>query len=356
MNQNKFVVAIRANSTLIKVAVTMMIALSFALVCTSSTAYAKKRHSKQGQIEITTSGNFEYRIEPENLRGHTDSSRVTIVPLEAGRHKLVIILPSDRPWEREFEIERGRKLCVSVNYHPKKITVKPPPSPCPYPVIISAVDKVSDGDLLMFSAEVGYTGTRQLNYKWNVTPSNEKITGGQGTNSIRVDSTGLGGQRIVATVTVDDGSGEALCRVSDQKPVEVIPRKPPEVKCREFDSFQSVAFDDDKARFDNLGIELQNAPDSQAVIIIYAGRHSRAGQADMLGKRTSDYLTSARQVDSGRFVIVDGGYRETDYFDIWICPPGAPRPEASPTVQPGDVQPKYERTRPRRPRRRAYDE
>jgi hypothetical protein len=353
MNQNKFVVANRANSTLIKVAVTMMIALSFALACTSTTAYAKKRHSKKGQIEITTSGNFEYRIEPDNVRGHTDSSRVTIVALDPGPHKLVIVLPSDKLWERDFEIERGRKLCVSVNYHPKKITVKPPPSPCPYPVIISAVEKVNDGDLIMFSAEVGYPGSRQLNYNWSVTAGT--ISGGQGTNSIRVDSTGLGGQTIVAKVVVDDGSGDAACRVSDQRPVYVIPRKPPEVKCREFDNFQSVAFDDDKARFDNLAIELQNAPDSQAVIIIYSGRHSRVGQADMLGKRTSDYLTSARQVDSGRFVIVDGGYRETDYFDIWICPPGAPRPEASPTVQPGDVQPKYERTRPRRPRRRADD-
>ena len=352
MNQNKFVVAIRANSTLIKLAVTMMIALSFALACTSTTAYAKKK-SKQGQILITTSGNFEYRIEPDNVRGHTDSSQVTVVPLDAGPHKLVIVLPSTRLWERDFEIEAGRKLCVSVNYHPKTITVKPPPPPCPYPVFISAVEKVNDGDLIMFSAEVGYTGSRPLNYNWSVTAGT--ISGGQGTASIRVDSTGLGGQTIVAKVVVDDGSGEAACRVSDQKPVEVIPRKPPEVKCREFDSFQSVAFDDDKARFDNLTTELQNAPDSQAVIIIYAGRYSRVGQADLLGKRTSDYLTTARQLDSGRFVIVDGGYRETDYFDIWICPPGAPRPEASPTVQPGDVQPKKERTRPRRPRRRAYE-
>ena len=110
---------------------------------------------------------------------------------------------------------------------------------------------------------------------------------------------------------------------------------------------------DDKARFDNLGVGLQGAPDSQAYIIIYSGRTSRVGQVDMLTRRTLEYLSTARQIDSNRVMIVNGGYRETDYFDIWICPPGAKHPEATPTVQPGDVQPMKERTRPRRPRRRG---
>jgi len=49
MNQKKIMVA---NSSLFKFAVTAMIAISFALVCTSSTAYAKK--VKFGQILVTT--------------------------------------------------------------------------------------------------------------------------------------------------------------------------------------------------------------------------------------------------------------------------------------------------------------
>ena len=55
MNQNKLVVAIRANSSIIKAAITVMIPLSFALACTSTTAYAKKKRKvRYGQIEITT--------------------------------------------------------------------------------------------------------------------------------------------------------------------------------------------------------------------------------------------------------------------------------------------------------------
>ena len=128
---------------------------------------------------------------------------------------------------------------------------------------------------------------------------------------------------------------------------------PPE--CKVFDQFPSVAFDDDKARFDNLAIELQNSPDATAYIMIYAGRTSRAGQADRLGQRTMDYLTTQRGVDAHRVVILNGGYRDTDFIEIWVCPPGAKTPQPTPTVQPGDVQPAQDRTRPRKPRRRGNE-
>jgi len=152
-------------------------------------------------------------------------------------------------------------------------------------------------------------------------------------------------------LVVDDGSGDAMCRQSAQAATSVVPKKPPEIECKPFDQFPSVAFDDDKARFDNLAIELQNAPDSQAYIIIYAGRTSRVGQVDALGRRTMDYLVNQRGVDARRITIVNGGYRDTDFIEIWVCPPGAKTPEPTPTVQPGDVQPSRQRGRSRRPRR-----
>jgi hypothetical protein len=125
-------------------------------------------------------------------------------------------------------------------------------------------------------------------------------------------------------------------------------------ECKVFDQFLSVAFDDDKARLDNLAIALQSSPDDQAYIIIYAGRTSRVGQADALGRRTMDYLVNARGLESRRITIINGGYREADYIEIWVCPPGAKAPQPSPTVDPADVQPSRERSRPRRPRRGRY--
>lgn len=353
MNQNKFVVAMRPNSNLIKAAVTLLIAVSFALICTSSTAHAAgKKKVKYGQIEISTNpGGFPLRIDGQP-QGDT-SSTVRVIELQPGHHNIEILLPNGGRWVRDFDIERGRKVCVNLNYHPKKYTVAK--SPCPYPVNISAPVSVNDGDLITFTSDVAYSGSAPLTYTWTVSPAEARIVSGAGTATITVDSTGLGGQRVNATLTVDDGSGDALCRQTAQGATNVVKKEMPPPECKVFDQFPSVAFDDDKARLDNLAIELQNSPDVTAYIIIYAGRTSRAGQADKLGQRSLDYLTTQRGVDSRRIVIVNGGYRDSDFIEIWLCPPGAKTPQPTPTVQPGDVQPARERTRPRKPRRRGSE-
>jgi hypothetical protein len=351
---NNYLLATRRNFSMAKTTFAILIGLAFAFACTSTTAYAakKKRKVNYGQIEITTNpGSYPLRIDGR-AEGET-STTVRIIELDPGHHNIEILLPNGGRWVRDFDIERGRKLCVNVNYHPKKYTR--PKSPCPYPVILSAPPTVNDGDLITFTSDISYSGTSTLNYAWTVTPEAARIVSGSGTPTITVDSTGLGGQSVTATLVVDDGSGMESCRQRAVATTSVVPKQPPPVGCKPFDQFQSVAFDDDKARFDNLAIELQNAPDAQAYIIIYAGRRSRAGQADLLGRRTMDYLVNQRGVDSRRFTIINGGYRETDYFEIWICPPGAQPPQPSPTVQAGEVRPASEGTKPRRPRRRGQD-
>lgn len=349
MNTNRIMVALRPNSTLMKTAITFLIAVSFALVCTSSTAYAaKKKKVKYGQVEISTNpGGFPLVIDGRPL-GDT-STTVRIIELDPGRHTLEILLPNGSRWVRDFEIERGRKLCVNLNYHPRKYTVTK--SPCPYPVNISAPVSVNDGDLITFTSDVAYNGSAPLTYTWTVSPAEARLVSGAGTQTITVDSTGLGSQRVTATLTVDDGSGDPMCRQTAQAATSVVRKDVPPPTCRKFDEFPSIAFDDDKARLDNLAIELQNSPDLTAYVIVYAGRTSRSGQADMLGRRSLDYLTTSRGVDSRRIVVINGGYREEDMIEIWLCPPGATPPQPTPTVQPSEVQPRNDRTRPRRPRR-----
>jgi hypothetical protein len=345
MNQIKLLLAMRPNSSTFKFAVTALIAISFATICTSSTAYAKKK-VKYGQILVTTNPAGL----PISIDGRAEGSTTTdirTIELEPGHHTVEITLPNGGRWVREFDVERGRKLCVSLNYHPKTVTK----SPCPYPVYVSAPPSVNDGDLITFTSDVSYSGTGPLNYTWTVSPAEARIVSGAGTATITVDSTGLGNQRVSATLVVDDGSGDPTCRQSAQDATTVAKKELPPPECRVFDQFPSVAFDDDKARLDNLAIELQNAPDSQAYLIIYAGRTSRVGQADALGRRSVNYMVELRGVDARRLTVINGGYREADYIEIWICPPGAKAPVPTPTVQPGDVQPASERTRPRRPRR-----
>jgi hypothetical protein len=332
---------------LFKFAITAMVALAFALVCTSSTAYAKKK-VKYGQIEVSTSpGGMPISIDgrPEG----TTTTDVRVIELDPGHHTVEITLPNGGRWVRDFDIERARKLCLNLNFVPKKYTVTK--TPCPYPVMVSSPPTVNDGDLITFAADVSYSGTAPLNYTWTVSPAEARVVSGVGTPTITVDSTNLGNQRVTAILVVDDGSGDAACRQTAQASTNVTRKEIPPPECRKFDEFPSIAFDDTKARLDNLAIELQNAPDTTAYVIVYAGRTSRAGQADALGRRALDYLVSSRGVDARRIVLINGGYREDDYIEIWVCPPGAKAPVASPTVQPGDVQPSTERRRPRRPRR-----
>jgi hypothetical protein len=352
MNQKTFMVAIRPNSDFIKAAVAILIAVTFGLACTSTTAFAKKKKVKYGTIELATNpGGFPLSIDgkPEG----TTSTTVRVIELDPGHHNIEILMPNGGRWVRDFNVEQGRKVCVNLNYHPKKYTITK--SPCPYPVNISAPVSVNDGDLITFTSDVAYSGSAPLSYTWTVSPADARIISGVGTATITVDSTGLGSQRVTGTLVVDDGSGNSMCRQQAQASTNIVAKKPPEPECKPFDQFQSVAFDDDKARLDNLAIDLQGAPDSQAYIIIYAGKTSRAGQADMLSKRTTDYLVNQRGIDARRITIVNGGYRDTDFIEIWICPPGAKTPQPTPTVQPGDAQPAQERTRPRKPRRHTDD-
>ena len=346
--QSKF--SMIANSKMVKFAIAVLIAGTFMVAATSSSAYAagKKKKVKYGQLEITTNpGGFPMRIDGQP-QGDT-SQTVRVIELQPGHHVVQIDLPNGEKWVRDFDIAEARRVCVNLNYHPKQFTLNK--SPCPFPVNVSAPSTVNDGDLITFTSDVSYAGSAPVNYAWSVAPGTAKIVSGAGTATITVDSTGLGGQRVTATLTADDGSGDPMCRQTAQASTNVVAKTPPPVECRQFDQFPSVAFDDDKARFDNLAIELQNSPDTTAYIIIYAGQHSRTGQADALGKRSMDYLTVQRGVSSNRLVFINGGYREQDYFEIWLCPPGAHPPQPTPTVQPGDVQPAADRTRPRKPRR-----
>jgi hypothetical protein len=341
-------VATRSKSFRVMKLLAILAALSCLLAYPSANADAKKRPN-YGEIELSTNpGGFPLLIDGKPSGDTSTTARV--IPLEPGRHTIEVQMPGGARWVRDFNVEAGRRQCVVLNYRPRKIVIEK--SPCPYPVNVSAPTAVNEGDLMTFSSDVAYGGTSPLNYTWTVSPAEAKIVSGAGTPTITVDSTDLGGRTVTAILVVDDGSGDPACRQRAQASTNVITRPKPPVNCRPFDQFPSVTFDEDKARFDNLAIELQNAPDDQAYIIVYSGSRSRPGQADRLGQRTLDYLVSQRGIDSRRVTIINGGYRETDYFEIWLCPPGAQPPQATPTVQPGDVMPPRERPRRRRARRR----
>jgi hypothetical protein len=332
-----------------KLAFAVLIAIAFCVIYPSSTAFAKekkKKNSHAGTIKIrTTPGGFPLAIDgrPE---GQTTSD-YTEFTVDPGVHTVEVTLPSGQRWTREISVAARRRTCVDLNYRPPVVVTK---SPCPYPVIVSAPPTVTEGDLITFTSDVSYSGTTALNYVWTVSPSAAKIISGVGTPTLTVDSTGLAGQRITAVLIVDDGSGEPACRQTAQASTMIPPPPPPlEHPSREFDVCCSCSFDDQKARLDNLGIELQNDPTTTSYIIAYAGRTSRVGQADRLLTRAKDYLVQKRGIGPARLITLNGGYREEDCVELWVVPQGATPPQATPTVQAGEARPTTAPGKRRRP-------
>jgi PEGA domain len=325
----------------------MLLALACGLLQTSGVRAADKKPNF-GRIEISTNpGGYPLMVDGQPAGETTATARLLDLP--PGRHTVEIQMPNGARWVRDFNVVAGRKNCVVLNYRAKAVPVAPK-SPCPYPVNVSAPGSVNDGDIITFSADVTYGGSSALNYTWTVSPPAARIARGAGTSTIDVDTTGLGKQKVTAILVVDDGSGERSCRQTAQASTDVLTPALPPNEPRKFDEFPNLAFDDQKARLDNLAIQMQNEPTAQGYIIIYAGRNSRPGTAERLSARASEYLTRERGLDPSRFTIVNGGYRESDYFEIWIVPQGATPPQPTPTVQPGDVRPGADAT-PRRSRR-----
>ena len=157
-------------------------------------------------------------------------------------------------------------------------------------------------------------------YNWKISAGS--ITSGQGTSSITVDTTGLAGQPITATLEMGGYNLSCTATCTTQIPVRVENRK--------FDEYGNINRDDEKARLDNFAIQLQQEPDSQGYIIIYAGRRTRPGDAQKRASRARDYLVAMRGIDAKRIVTLDGGTREDLTVELWIVPTGAPAPTPRP--------------------------
>src|SRR5215218_3054332 len=317
-------------------AVLALAACAALLLTVGAAAKQKNKKSQQpttGRIEVSTQpGGYPITIDGQPAGETTDYVRA--IELDPGPHTVTIQFPNSTAWSQVFNIVAGRKNCIALNYRPRTIEIPAiAASPCPYPVNVTAPAQVADGDIVTFTADVGYQGPSALNYTWTVSPPAARIMSGVGTPTITVDSSGLGNKRVTAILVVDDGSGDRSCRQTAQAATGVsgLPSITP---AKRFDEFPSIAHDDDKARLDNLAIELQNNPGATGYVIAYAGRNSRAGEADRMTKRAADYLTTTRGIGRDRLVTINGGYRESNSFELWLVPQGAEAPRPTPTVSP----------------------
>ena len=192
-----------------------------------------------------------------------------------------------------------------------------PPS-CPS-ISISCPDKVEINQPLEFcvSAAGGSPNVRQV-YNWSVSAG--RIISGEGTNCITVDTTGLAGQSVRATLDMpgySDLNCSATCIVQ-------IPNEPP--KCRKFDEYSKIARNEEKARLDNYAIELQNDPTTMAYVVVYPERAAKAGEVQRRSSIVIDYLANSRGIDKQRVTVIIGPARDQLTLELWVCPQGARPP------------------------------
>jgi hypothetical protein len=192
----------------------------------------------------------------------------------------------------------------------------PPPPSCPT-VTVECPDSVAVNAPVTFRGNVsGGSGNVTPSYNWTVSAGT--IISGQGTDSITVDTAGLAGQTVRATLDVG-GYGmpcPASCSVS--VPIEITPRK--------FDEYYDIARNDEKARLDNYAIQLQGEPGAQGYIIVYPSSKAKSDEAQARATRISDYLVNSRGIDASRFTITMGRARENWLIELWIVPQGAQPP------------------------------
>ena len=210
-------------------------------------------------------------------------------------------------------------LCTA--FTSTKVVVRncPPPRPvCPN-VSIYCPDVQQAGTPITFTASVS-GGTPGVTPVYNWVVSDGKILSGQGTPTITVDTAGLAGRPITATVEVAGYNLE--CRAQCQA---AVPAPPNPTK---FDEIGEIQRDDEKARLDVFAIELQNSPGAQGYIIGYGGSGKRAVSGQKRAQNARDYVVTTRGIDASRIVTLDGGTRATGSTQLWLVPPGAtpPRP------------------------------
>lgn len=197
------------------------------------------------------------------------------------------------------------------------VLVRCPPPVCPNVAIACPEQIAVDQPLTFRSTITGGTANVRPEYNWTVSAG--RIIEGQGTNSITVDTTGLAGQTVTASLSMDGYNLDcsAVCSVGIPIPI------PPS---RKFDEFPDIARNDEKARLDNYAIELQNDPTATAYVIVYPGQRSRTGDVQRHTNRIVEYLVNTRGIDGGRIMTITGPQRNELFIELWLTPQGAVAP------------------------------
>jgi hypothetical protein len=184
--------------------------------------------------------------------------------------------------------------------------------------------QVDVGMPIRFKARIsGMSHITRPEFKWSMSAGT--IMMGQGTGEIMVDTTGLGG--VVLTATVELAGVPLGCQGSGSSTTEV---RPPALSCcRVFDQYGDIKFEDEKARLDNFAIQLSNEPLTTGYILMSAGQVTFEKEAAERLARAKSWVVDVREVDSNRVVTIDCGFSRDLTIQLYIAALGVSPPTCS---------------------------
>ena len=184
-------------------------------------------------------------------------------------------------------------------------------------VDIEGPSEVDPGTPLVLKAKTtGTIHTTKPEFKWTVSAGT--ITTGQGTEEVIVDTVGLGGLELTATVELS--GAPAGCKGSASRTTRV--KVPPMVCGFAFDSYGDISSEDEEARLDNFAIQLSNVPLSSGQIIMSAGQVTFKNEAMERLARAKSYLVNVREIDPNRIVTTDCGFTQELNIRFYVIPVG----------------------------------
>jgi hypothetical protein len=273
-----------------------------------------------GDIHIeTTPAGFPVLVDGQ-------ASGVTTTPgtpirVQPGTHHVQILFP-DQPWAQDVVVNRGKRSFIRLNY-----VRKPLYSPCPYhPAVTADRDEYGDGEIVTFSADVSYTGSKPLKYTWTLTPASARVLGSADSAILRVDSSGLGGQKVHAALTIDPGYGGEKCIARAEALADV--SRTPAGKSASAD--QGFDLETDKSRLEGLADQIKAKPNTIGYMIYYGGAQTRPGDFEKFSTVATNYLVETCGVDRGRVKVIKGPDGDTTLIELWLVPAGADPPIPTP--------------------------
>ena len=219
----------------------------------------------------------------------------------------------------QADTSNGVEVCEALSSTTVLVNRCAPRPSCPTAVIVCPENVVADSPLTFSTTLTGGLAGVEPVYNWTLSAG--RIIEGQGTSSIKVDTKGLAGQTIKATLSIGGYHLDCSASCAVSIPVAVLP-------ARKFDEFPEITSNDEKARLDNFVIELNSDPTTIAYVIVYPSRGGQTGEVERRKKRIVDYLVNSRGLDAQRIVTMVGPPRSNLLVELWNKPQGAQPPAA----------------------------